>query len=88
MTVSFGSIRKHLDCFYRSEIRLSLKIIATSLAVGVIGALPLLSYVAFGPADGNPIGLGMLALLGVFTAQTGLIAGLSRLAWELFTGRG
>jgi len=82
------SIRNHLAAFYRSEIRLSLKIIATSLAVGVLGALPLLIYVAVGPAGGKPVALGMLALFSVFTAQAGLIGGLLRLAWELFTGKG
>lgn len=76
-----------LGNFYRSEIRLSLKIIATSLAVGVLAAAPLLVYVAIGPADGNPVGLGLLAMLGVLLAQAGLIAGLLHLAWELFTGR-
>ena len=76
-----------LRSFYRSEIRLSLKIIATSLAVGVLASLPLLLYVLVGPAGGNPIGLGLLAMLGILAGQAGLVAGLLRLAWELFTGR-
>lgn len=80
-------VKRHLECFYASDIRLSLKIIATSLAIGVLGALPLLTYVAAGPADGNPVGLGLLAMGSVLLAQGGLMAGLVRLSWELFTGR-
>lgn len=81
------SIKRHLDRFYASDVRLSLKIIATSLVVGVLGALPLLMYVAAGPADGNPVALGFLAMGSVLLAQGGLMAGLLRLSWELFTGR-
>lgn len=35
------------------------------LAVLVFGAGPLLLYILFGPADGNPIGLGLLAMVAV-----------------------
>ncbi len=33
--------------------------------VALLGIGPLLLYIAVGPADGNPIGLGLLAMLAV-----------------------
>lgn len=80
------SLGERIASFYASDVRLSLKIIASSLAFGVLGAIPLLLYVAFGPIDGSPVGLGMLAMGSVLLAQLGLMAGLVRLSWELFTG--
>ena len=53
-----------------------LKIMAWSAALGVAGVLPLLLYIAFGPADGNPIGLGLLAVAAVPVAGVGLAVGL------------
>ena len=35
------------------------------LALAASGALPLLLYVLLGPADGNPIGLGLWAVVAV-----------------------
>jgi hypothetical protein len=53
-----------------------LKIMAVSAAFGLGGILPLLLYVAFGPADGNPIGLGLLAVVTVPVGVIGIAAGL------------
>jgi len=44
-------------------------VIAASLA-------PLLLYVIFGPADGNPIGLGLLMFFGVPTGLILVVLGL------------
>jgi hypothetical protein len=52
-----------------------LKIMAVSAAFGLGGILPLLLYMAFGPADGNPIGLGLLAVVTVPVGVLGLAAG-------------
>jgi hypothetical protein len=52
------------------------KIVMASLAVGLAGTVPLLLYIAFGPADGNPIGLGLLAAVSVPVAAVGVFAGL------------
>lgn len=51
------------------------RILITSLIVGVVGAAPLLLYVLLGPADGNPIGLGLLAVLAVPIAVAGMVFG-------------
>lgn len=51
------------------------RILITSLLVGVAGVAPLLLYVLFGPADGNPIGLGLLAVLTVPISVGGLFFG-------------
>jgi hypothetical protein len=46
--------------------------------------LPLLAYIAFGPKDGNPIGLGLLAVFAVPIATIGVLVGLIRLVVEVF----
>lgn len=51
------------------------RILIASLLVGVAGVAPLLLYVLFGPADGNPIGLGLLAVLTVPISVGGLVFG-------------
>ena len=79
-------MKKLLVRFYSSELRLSLKIIATSLVLGVLACLPLFFYLFVGE-EGEAFGLGLLALSGVLAAQLGLVAGLLRLSWELYTGR-
>lgn len=53
-----------------------LRIIAISLGIGLAGTLPLLAYIAFGPRDGNPIGLGLLAVLAFAIATIGVLAGM------------
>jgi hypothetical protein len=53
-----------------------LKIIKTSLAIGLAGTLPLLLYIAIGPSDGNPIGLGLLAVVAIPIAVIGTLVGL------------
>jgi hypothetical protein len=42
---------------------LKIKIRVASVALGFAGVLPLLLYIAFFPADGNPTGLGLLAMV-------------------------
>jgi uncharacterized membrane-anchored protein len=61
-----------------------LRIVAVSFGLGLIGVLPLLAYIAFGPKDGNPIGLGLLAVLAVPIAMIGVLVGLIRLVVEAF----
>ena len=60
-----------------------LRVVAISLGLGLIGVLPLLTYVAFGPEDGNPIGLGLMAVLAVPVAAVGVLVGLFRLVVEI-----
>jgi hypothetical protein len=73
--------------FYRSDIRTGLKIIVTSLAVCGITILPLLLYVVFGPAGGNPVGLGLLAMIGWVAIAFGVPVGVVWLLYELVTKR-
>lgn len=40
-------------------------LLMAGIAVLVLGAGPLLLYMLLGPADGNPIGLGLLAVVAV-----------------------
>lgn len=62
--------------------RSGMAIIRASLAIGVAGILPLLLYAAFGPKNGNPIGLGLLAMVAVPVATIGTAAGLLKLVIE------
>ncbi len=62
------------------------RIIVGSVIAGIVGVLPLLLYIQFGPADGNPIGLGLLAVAAVPLAGIGVFVGLIKLLVELFSG--
>lgn len=73
--------------FYASDIRLSFKIMATSLGVIVVAVLPLLALMVVGADDANPFGLGLIAMVGMLLGQAGLVAGFLRMLWEFFTGR-
>lgn len=57
------------------------------LAVLVFGAGPLLLYITFGPADGNPIGLGLLAMVAVPVGGILAVFGLLRMLIERLVGR-
>lgn len=46
-----------------------------SVVAGLVGVAPLLLYIAIGPADGNPVGLGLLAILALALAAIGLLLG-------------
>jgi hypothetical protein len=56
-----------------------------SLVLGVAAALPLSLYIVFGPKDGNPIGLGLLAVVGLPIAAVGVLVGVVKLLVERFT---
>lgn len=55
------------------------KIARASIGLGLAGTMPLLLYAAIGPADGNPIGLGLLAMVTVPFALVGLAVGVIRM---------
>lgn len=63
-----------------------LKILIWSLALGAAGVAPLLLYIAFGPPGGNPIGLGLLAVVAVPVSAVGVGIGLIKMLVEYFTG--
>jgi hypothetical protein len=64
------------------------RIIAGSLIAGLCGIGPLALYILFGPADGNPVGLGLLAAVTVPVVGVGLAVGFVKMLIELFVGRG
>lgn len=64
------------------------KILLGSIALGVAGMAPLLLYIAFGPKDGNPIGLGLLAVLAEFVGAIGVGIGLIVMLVGYFRGGG
>ncbi|MCG3190298.1 MAG: hypothetical protein LKCHEGNO_02971 [Burkholderiaceae bacterium] len=66
-----------------------LRILLGGLVLGVAGVGPLLLYIAFGPADGNPIGLGLLAVVAVPIAAVVAGVGVIKMLVERFArGRG
>jgi hypothetical protein len=58
------------------------RILAIGLGIGVLGVLPLLLYIQFGPRDGNPIGLGLLAAAAVPVSGIVMAVGLIKLLVE------
>ena len=60
------------------------RILKTSLVAGAVGVTPLLLYILLGPKDGNPIGLGLLAMLAVPVAGIGAVIGVVTMAVEFF----
>ena len=59
------------------------KIVIGSLVLGLIGIMPLSLYIRFGPKDGNPIGLGLLAVVTMPLAAVGMAVGLIKMLVEL-----
>lgn len=60
------------------------RILIGSVAFALAGVAPLLLYIAFGPADGNPIGLGLLAVVAVPIGAVGAGVGLVKILVERF----
>jgi hypothetical protein len=68
----------------RSNAPRGLKLIALSLVVLLLSALPIMIYVAIGPADGNPVGLGLLFFAGAMVAHVGFVVGLVMLIYDAY----
>jgi hypothetical protein len=68
--------------------RRGLRALKIAFAVAVVTIGPLLAYMAFGPADGNPIGLGLLAAVGVPVSGVLLLVALVQLAVDAFLPKG
>lgn len=73
--------------FLRSDVSTGLKIIVIDIVLAPLSMLPLLIYIGLGPADGNPIGLGLLAVAGMLLGGLAFLLGLMWLLIEYFIGR-
>lgn len=61
-----------------------IKIIALSLMLVLVSALPIMLYSVFGPADGNPILLGWLFAVGAMLAHIGFFVGILLIIWDVY----
>lgn len=68
--------------FLRGDSPAGLKIMVVSITGALLSMLPLFVYIAIGPADGNPIGLGLLAFAGMLAGVCGFLLGLVWLVTE------
>ncbi len=59
------------------------RITLASMALGVLCSLPILLYIRFGPADGNPIGLGLISVAGNALAAVGIAIGVVWMAIDV-----
>jgi len=57
------------------------------LVIAAAGYLPLQLYIVFGPRDGNPIGLGLLAVIAIPLGLAVCAVGLIKLVVGHFVGR-
>ncbi len=71
-----------------AEPRRGLRLLRWALLTALVTIGPLLLYIAFGPADGNPIGLGLLAMAGVPAAGGLALAGVIYTVVESALARG
>ena len=62
------------------KIGLGQKILLMSALLGLCGVAPLMLYVLLGPANGNPVGLGLLAMVAVPVSMAGIVIGAVTLA--------
>jgi dolichol kinase len=63
------------------------RILRISLLIGAAGVAPLLLYILLGPANGNPIGLCLLAVVAVPASIVGMAIGALTLVVERFARR-
>ena len=73
-----------MNAFEQARPSAGIRIVVWSLGLGAAGVAPLLLYALLGPADGNPVGLGLLAVAAVPIAACGFVLGLIKLAIEVF----
>ncbi len=58
------------------------------LVLAAVGYIPLQLYIIFGPPDGNPIGLGLLFVVGVFAGLSVIGVGAIAMLWQFLRDRG
>ncbi|HEX5132863.1 MAG TPA: hypothetical protein VFX92_10280, partial [Candidatus Krumholzibacteria bacterium] len=57
------------------------------IVIAAVGYLPLQLYILFGPRDGNPIGLGLLAIFAIPAGAVVTGVGLVKLVVSHFLNR-
>lgn len=71
----------------QSNSQRGIKVIALSLLLVFVSAAPIMLYILLGPADGNPIGLGLLFAVGALVAHVGFVVGILLLLWDNFISK-
>lgn len=68
----------------RSKSPRGIKIIALSLMLVLICALPIMLYSAFGPDNGGPVLLGWIFAVGAMLAHIGFLVGIVLMIWDMY----
>lgn len=68
----------------RSSSPRGVKIIALSLMLVLLCAMPIMLYSVFGPDDGGPVVLGWLFAVGAMIAHIGFLIGVLLIIWDVY----
>jgi hypothetical protein len=68
----------------RSSSPRGVKIIALSLILVLLCAMPIMLYSVFGPDDGGPVLLGWLFAAGAMIAHIGFLVGILLIIWDVY----
>jgi hypothetical protein len=64
------------------------RFLKVGLLIAGVGYVPLQLYIIFGPRDGNPIGLGLLFVVGMLAGLIVIAVGFIKMAVQHFRSRG
>jgi hypothetical protein len=68
----------------RSSSLRGVKIIALSLMLVLLCAMPIMLYSIFGPDDGGPMVLGWVFAVGALIAHVGFLVGILLIIWDMY----
>ncbi len=68
----------------RSNSQRGIKIIALSLMLVILSALPIMLITYFGEADANPVIAGWLFAAGAMVGHIGFLIGMLLLIWDVY----
>lgn len=63
------------------------RFLVVGLVIAGVGYLPIQLYILFGPRDGNPVGLGLLFVIGVFAGLAVFVIGITKSVIDYFMNR-
>lgn len=63
------------------------RFLVIGLIIAGVGYLPIQLYILFGPRDGNPVGLGLLFVFGIFAGLAVFAIGIIKHAIQYFMNR-